>query len=260
VTYLQLSPPENSEFPDEWYDFNQAAHFWFAWRLRVLATLLADNNIPIDAELSALEIGCGVGFLRTQIESLTRWTVDGADLNEPALKKATPARGNTMLYDVTSRRETFQSHYDVLVLFDVLEHIKEPVDFFAAALWHLKPGGWLLINVPALSALYSAYDKLVGHYRRYNEDSMLELMRSQGSSLILLDMRYWGFTLAPVAWLRKFALRSTRSPREAVERGFNPPAAWINSAFKGMMLLETALFSHPPLGSSLMVAARRGSV
>lgn len=257
MSYEKISRPFTTDFPDEWYALNQAEHFWFAWRLRVLQRLLADRVASTQVPLRALEVGCGIGFLRSQIEAITPWTIDGVDLNEPALQKALPSRGRTLLYNIEDRSEMLKEHYDAVILFDVLEHIDDPAKFLAAALWHLKAGGRVIINVPALQPLYSPYDQLVGHFRRYDRGTLRQLLESPGVRLELVDMRYWGFSLVPVAWLRKLALRNSRTPDEAVAIGFNLPARWINQLFRAVMYVETGILQHPFMGSSLMALARK---
>jgi len=255
VSYEKISPPFATDFPDEWYALNLADHFWFVWRLRILQRLLSDSAIPTSAKLRALEVGCGIGFLRAQIEAITHWTIDGADLNEAALQKAIPSRGRTMLYNLEHRHEGLKEQYDIIILFDVLEHIEYPERFLTAALWHLKPGGRLIINVPALQPLYSRYDQFVGHYRRYDVRLMRQLLEPHAPDLELVDIRYWGLSLVPVVWLRKIILRKSRTPQQVVAIGFNPSAQWINLSFRAIMRMETYFLQHPPLGSSLMALA-----
>jgi 2-polyprenyl-3-methyl-5-hydroxy-6-metoxy-1,4-benzoquinol methylase len=84
----------------------------------------------------------------------------------------------------------------LVVLFDVLEHIADTQSFLTALLAHLKPQGWVLINVPALQSLYSHYDEIVGHFRRYNRQTLVAEFRQK--PLELADIRYWGMSLVPV--------------------------------------------------------------
>src|SRR6185295_9082658 len=144
--------------------------------------------------------------------------------NEPALAKVGPSRGRTLLYNIEDRLEGLKEKYDVVFLFDVLEHIQDPGRFLKAALWHLKPGGSIVINVPALQSLYSRYDQLIGHFLRYDAVSLRRLLESDASGLEVVDMRYWGLSLVPVAWLRKIVLWKTQTPQHAVAAGFETPA------------------------------------
>ena len=69
-----------------------------------------------------------------------------------------------------------------------------------------------------------------------------------------VDIRYWGFSLVPVAGLRKILLRKSQTPQEAVETGFQPPAPWINRLFQEVMRAAAAL-AYPRSTTSLMALA-----
>lgn len=255
----ELSKAVAAGFPDEWYGMGTEHHFWFLWRLAALKTLLAENAIPVQAPLRVLEVGCGTGSLRAQVEGMTRWTVDGADLNEPALRDCRPGRGRTLLYNVEDRHPALLHSYDGLLLFDVVEHIAEPNSFLRASLEHLKPGGWLIINVPASMALHSRYDQVVGHYRRYSLSSMaaaLQALTADNVTVHCLDLRYWGLSLYPIALARKHLLRWVKDDAEVVRIGFRPPAKIVNELLCQWMRLETALCSKPVVGTSVLALAR----
>jgi len=256
MNYIKISLPVPLDFPDEWYDYGNSAHFWMTWRLKVFQKLLDDLGVPTQKPLRVLEAGCGRGILRSEIERITQWTVDGADINETALRRAVPGRGRTLLYNLYDRNPDFHDTFDGIVLFDVVEHVQEPEQFLEAASWHLKPGGWLAINVPALMALYSRYDEIEGHFRRYDTRSARDLLRRVSPTLDPIEMRYWGFLLLPIACLRKFVCAAV-SRDKIVKVGFNPPSQWMNRALLQLMRLEELCCRRPPLGTSLMVFARK---
>jgi SAM-dependent methyltransferase len=144
--------------------------------------------------------------------------------------------------------------YDVVLLFDVLEHVEGPVSFVAALGRHLRPGGHLLVNVPAVRALFSGYDVAAGHLRRYETPSLRADLERGG--LEVRDVRYWGLSLVPLLFLRKALLRGRAGP-EVIREGFEPPGALAHSVLLGLMHVETALLTRPLLGTSLLAAARR---
>lgn len=83
--------------------------------------------------------------------------------------------------------------YDGLVAFEVLEHIER--DEVALGHWTewVEPGGFVLLSVPAKQQRFGPYDKAVGHYRRYDRDDLLALMKSVG--LVDIDIRSYGMPL-----------------------------------------------------------------
>ncbi len=89
--------------------------------------------------------------------------VDGCDLNEQALRLARAGRGRLLLYDVFEQRSELRGAYDMVLLMDVIEHLEDDLAFLQASLTHLKPGGIVVINVPAHMSLHSKYDRMAGH-------------------------------------------------------------------------------------------------
>ena len=252
-----LSDAGSSPFLDAWFDLIGPDHFWFQWRLRATWRLLAGTGIERGAPLRVLEAGCGTGVLRAQLEAETAWRVDGADLDRAALEQVPAGRGRVLFYDLHDRREELREAYDLVVLYDVLEHIAETGPFLASLLHHLRPGGHLLVNVPALQPLFGRYDEAAGHERRYDRKSLAAELH--GTGLEIRDMRYWAFTMVPVVALRKLLARFQRQPDAVIERGFQPPAGWVHALLKGVMRAEDAVLRRPPLGTSLLLLARKGA-
>lgn len=249
----RLSAPPTSEFPQEWYGLATPDSFWMQWRLRAFLSQLDGLGLRLDQPLRALDVGCGNGTLRAQLEATTAWTVDGADIDLTSLEMNPPLRGECLLYDLADRRPEMRERYDALLVFDVIEHIADVPTFLEFCLFHLKPGGNVFINVPALEAVRSAYDDVAGHLRRYDRRTLRSTIESAG--LELRDLRYWGFSLLPVAAMRKLVLAAT--PREKViQRGFQAPGSLVEAGLKALMRVETSL-PPPPLGTSLLAAARK---
>jgi SAM-dependent methyltransferase len=250
-----ISQRESQPFSAEWFDLARAGHFWFAWRLRAALALAADHGLAPDAELSALDVGCGAGVLRMQLEAATAWRIDATDLDLDGLARVPEGRGRIFLYDVLEKRERFREAYDLVLLFDVLEHVEPTAPFLEAVAFHLKPGGHLLLNVPALPSLYGRYDVAAGHHRRYDRASLLGELRAL--PLDPLEARYWGLSLVPVAAARKLLLGITGPGERTIERGFEPPGALVHAGLGALMALETRLLRRPPIGASLLLLARK---
>jgi SAM-dependent methyltransferase len=255
VRLLSARREDTFQAAAEWYDCARAEHFWFAWRLAALRALWRRCGLEEGAPLAVFDVGCGAGVLADQVEGCTAWRVDGADLNLPALQRCRPRRGETFYYDITERRAPCREAYDVLLLADILEHIEEPEAFLRAALWHLRPGGWVLLNVPAGPALYSGYDRAAGHRRRYTATGLRAATAPLG--LEEVRCRAWGLSLLPVAALRTlwFAVRPPRA--EVMRRGLEPPGRLCHRLLHALRRLETALLPLGPCGTSLVLAGRK---
>ncbi|MFN8095535.1 MAG: methyltransferase domain-containing protein [Vicinamibacteria bacterium] len=249
-----LSPVRGTGFPTEWYEMAGSDHFWMRSRTAIaLATLDALGPRRSDP-LVGLDIGCGAGQLRDELEAATRWRIDITDLNVAALEAARPGRGRVLYYDATDRAPEMVRAYDAVFLFDVIEHVEAARELLAAALAHLRPGGRLLVNVPALPALFSAYDAAQGHQRRYTRRSLAAELA--GLPCRVDSVAYWGMSLVPLLAARKLLLGSRPSP-DTMRAGFRPPGRLVNDALTALLRAETALVRRPPVGTSVMAAATK---
>jgi SAM-dependent methyltransferase len=250
-----ITDKRDIQFPDEWYDANSEDHFWFEWRARVARGLIGSIGLPTTTPLKVLDVGCCTGITCRQLARHTSWIFDGADLNIHALTRCDVGRGRVLYYDLLEERRDFKGAYDVAILFDVLEHIEDTQPFLKAVLYHLKPGGVLLVNVPALMALYGVYDEVAGHYRRYTKATLAREFAALDATV--LRQTYWGFTMVPLLWARQKLLRGRTRHDEVIRTGFVPPHPWVHGALRATMAAELALIKHPPLGSSVMFAIRK---
>lgn len=252
-----ISKVKQFSFVEGWYELTAESHFWFQWRLAALLEQLKRLRIPLTKPFKVLEIGGGTGLFRSQMERSTEWHVDVTDLDIEALTRCKPGRGRIMYYDISEERDAFLEAYDVVVLFDVLEHISNTQPFLSSVIRHIKLGGFLLINVPALQILYGKYDATVGHVRRYNKKTIsAEFSRF---NIEIQDLCYWGMAMVPVLALRKLvlAMQWNRQVRQTVSCGLEPPHPLVHSVLRAIMRMETALLSKPPIGSSVLMVGRK---
>ena len=248
----------NPEHPlDAWYDLARNDHFWMAWRNQALLALFAASQAPANRPLKVMDIGCGNGTVIECLENNTQWIIDGVEVDAEALQRARTGRGRLLLYDITLRHEPMAQAYDVVYLLDVLEHIPDPAAFLDSALFHLKPGGYLAVNVPALQNLHGIYDRASGHLRRYGKATLRAAFN--GLDAEVLDIRYWGMSLIPLVILRELLLSRKSNDSDILHRGFSPPSRAANTLLTLIMRMETALIKRPPIGASLMLLARKRS-
>lgn len=255
-TGKQILP--SSSFPEVWYDYVDLEHFWIKWRFRVVVEALKLAGLEFNSKQEVLDVGAGNGIVRAQLEALTKWKVDCTELNANTVRNIRPGRGETFRYDILDRQPALAAKYDVVMAFDVLEHIKDTHPFVEALFYHLKPGGLLLLNVPALPILFSDYDRVQSHFRRYTKSSLRRELSFLNSAQVL-HISYWGFSLVPIAALRKLwmSFQSQRDPNEIMRRGFEPPKKWLNRLLASLSTVETTLLNSPPAGTSLLLTARK---
>jgi len=138
-----------------------------------------------------LEVGAGFGanipyLLNSSVRSLTLIEPDGdlySRLNEECRKN----HPQSLLYPTQGTTESMKNtkEFESIVYIDVLEHIEYDRKELELASSILKPGGYLVVLVPAYQFLYSNFDRSIGHYRRYSRASLAQLIPS-GCELVHL--------------------------------------------------------------------------
>ena len=250
TTIEYLSPPDVVSMADQWFEIASIDHFWIQRRFRVLQSL-ADESIQKAGEMA--EIGCGNGLLQKQIEIGYQRSVTGLDLNEYALKRNVSTRSRVCCYDILDRNPNLAGAFDLIFLFDVLEHIENEDAFLNAALFHLAAGGKVIINVPAGPWAFSAYDRAAGHVRRYLVGSLRNT--AQRNALDVTAWTYWGLPLVPTLAIRKIWLSFNRDQNSTIRTGFDSRSPFVNRALAMLSRLES--IPQKMLGTSLMAVLKR---
>lgn len=227
------SAPLTGIMAEQYFDLATPSHFWCRRRFEVLRKLAGDR---LRSATEVGEIGCGNGVLQRQIEDAYDLAPAGFDLHEAALRHNMCRRGKVYCYDIHDRAEEFRKAFDVLLMFDVLEHIADEDRFLESARFHLADGGCIIINVPALQWLYSPYDRIQGHQRRYSLDALYEVAYRNGFRVS--GSTYWGGPLVPIVALRKAMLTIGKAQLDNYSTGFDPRGDLINTCLYGLSRCE----------------------
>jgi SAM-dependent methyltransferase len=240
-----LSRPAEVSMGDRWFEIASIDHFWVRRRFAVLQRLAGGE---LRGAQHMAEIGCGHGLLQRQIEDAYGHEVTGFDLNEYALKQNLSRRSRVCCYDIFQMDSQLKEQFDVIFLFDILEHVTEEDRFLRALAFYLAPGGKLVINVPAGQWAYSSYDVAVGHVRRY---SIRMLRASAGRSQFKVGTwTYWGLPLVPTLMLRKLWLLGRRDQDKIITAGLDSRTPGMNKALGSLARCE--VIPQKLLGTSLM--------
>src|SRR5215472_2261517 len=217
---IYLTRPTPVSMGDWWFDVATTDHFWIRRRFEVTRRL-ADAEIRNSNHVA--EIGCGNGLLQKDVEDRYGKLVAGFELNQLALEKNISGNSPLYCYDIHQRNPEFRSHFDLIFLFDVLEHIDDESGFLQSVKFHIARSGHLLINVPAHQRLYSDYDRAAGHVRRYSARQLRNVVERNGFRVRAFT--YWGLPLVPLLLLRK-AMSLERNNGRA---GFDPGGRTMNA-------------------------------
>jgi trans-aconitate methyltransferase len=229
---------------DWWYDIATSGHFWIRRRFEVM-TRLADSAVRNARH--AAEIGCGNGLLQKDVEDHYGVSVAGFELNESGLKKNVSRLSPLYCYDIHQREPKFRAHFDLLFLFDVLEHIEDESGFLQSVRFHLSDSGTLVMNVPAHQFLHSDYDRAQGHVRRYSANQLHKVLAA--NAFKVKASTYWGLPLVPLLLARK----AITLPASDGRAGFDSKGRLTNDLLGLLARMEPIPQSF--LGTSVMVVA-----
>jgi SAM-dependent methyltransferase len=209
-----------------------------------------------------MDVGCSSGFvLKLLRKRLPEAEVVGADYVRAPLEKLSKVIPEVPLlqFDLVKCPLPDRS-FDGIVCLNVLEHIEN--DFAAAQQLHrvLKPGGVVVIEVPAGPHLYDVYDKQLLHFRRYRMHDLVALLRKAGFEII--ERSHLGFFLYPGFWVVKkrnqeFLRQGSAVQREIVRREIRRSRA--SRLMKGIMRFEARVrnWVYLPWGIRCLVTCRR---
>ena len=135
-----------------------------------------------------LEIGGGSGDFSVALikRGLTGVVIDYSQYANEVMRTTIPPEYVDRL--TIKQRDLFnlsnQEQYDLIVIFEVLEHIPEDKKTIEKLFHLLKPGGYLLLSVPAKKKLWDHSDEVVGHIRRYEKKELITLLHKAGFQII----------------------------------------------------------------------------
>jgi SAM-dependent methyltransferase len=245
-----LSRPAPVSMADKWFEIASLNHFWIQRRFNVLKRLAGAH---ITAARDIAEIGCGSGLLQRQIEDAYGKEVCGFDLNETALRQNVSRRSKVCCYDILERTHSLHARFDLVLAFDVLEHILDEGEFLSAVLFHLAPSGRLVVNVPAGEWAFSSYDRAAGHVRRYAISSLKKVLLVH--RLTVVHWTYWGLPLVPSLVARKLWLLTKRNENDIIRSGFDSRSSLINWLMAELSKLEW--LPQTLIGTSLMAVCQK---
>ena len=228
-----------------------------------------------------LEMGCGAGALLYEISKLGFYG-EGVEVSshacELAKKILVNVHGISIIEDLP--KESYEM-YDYLLTFEVIEHIED--DIAAMKQWkdYLKPGGLVILSVPAHKKKWNVTDLLAGHYRRYDKKDIISLVDRTGFELIQTITCGW-----PVSWFierlrlisRKVKIKRSgihpselcegdfeRTIQSGMDRNLETKLFSIYGSWIGQMLFFLAIsiqriFYSTELGISFIVIAKKPKV
>ena len=251
-----------ADYPDEGFGLTDKAgesSFWVRSRNRLFKRIVENHLIP-SGKTKFLEIGCGTGGFIEKIIDNESLEITGSEVYLRGLLYAKKNLPNVdfIQFDVT--KGVVGDEFDIIVAFDVIEHIEDDVAAISNINKMLHKGGSFIVTVPQHMFLWSKLDEIVKHKRRYSRRELVAKLQSNG-----FDISYctsFLFALFPLMLIsRIFDKGRDQSDfdEEALEKRvtFSNMLNWI---FDRLMRIDEALIRlgiSLPFGGTLVVVARK---
>ena len=239
-------------------------HWWFASRTRALLALM-DARLP--DRVKVLDIGCGAGNM---FHHLSRYgSVQGVEIDPRPVAMAR-RRGYSVEQGDASRGVAYpDASFDLVTVLDVIEHIRDDRAVLVEAARLLKPGGHLVVTVPAFMALWSANDDINAHLRRYTAAELR--LKLQDAGFNILRLTYNNFFVFPLAAALILLRRRTQQAPQLASHHLSqdeyqvemePTSPVVNALLTGAGWLEAQLlpWMDLPVGTSLIALAQKQRV
>lgn len=223
--------------------------WWFVGRRKIISNILSE--FYSNGKFRVLEVGCGTGG---NIAMLERYgDVIAVEKNINAIKYARE-KARALIYQgsLPDKMPLNIGKFDLICLFDVLEHVEDDVGSVKYLYRQINPGGRLVVTVPSYQFLFGPHDISLHHKRRYSTSSLMKVMSEAGFSEKKIT-HFNSVLFPPILIIRLFEKIRKKSPLALVkEREFKN--TWLNSLFLSILYFESILLKKIkfPFGLSII--------
>lgn len=228
-------------------------HFWFESRNKLLMWAF-QKYFP--TMRSGLEIGCGTGFvLQSLAERFKRVRFSGSEVFREGLSFAGQRVPSAELFQMDARKVPFESEFDVIGAFDVVEHIEQDSEVLREMYSAIKPGGGIILTVPQHRWLWSDTDVYAHHKRRYTRRELKAKVENAGFRVE--HMTSFITVLLPVLMISRRRFKRSQSFHSEMETQI-PPV--VNRVLMAALTMERWLLTRGlslPAGGSLLLVAKK---
>lgn len=231
----------------------QKKHWWFVTKKDIVLDTIGRYFTKDGSEKRVLDIGCGSGLMLNALENIGQ--AYGMDMSDDAINFSKEIFNGEVekgaLPDQVPYEENF---FDLITALDVIEHIDNDVDSLKSMRSLLVPGGTIVITVPAYMFLWSSFDEMNEHKRRYTLTELREKLVLAGFTVEKIS--YYNTLLFPIV----FAVRMLNNilKRDGAS-DVDMPASPLNFVLKKIFGIEKYLlrFLNLPFGVSVLAVVRK---
>ena len=231
------------------------ANFWFQARNELILWAMQHYFGKPDRYA---EIGCGTGYVLRGVEHVfPDAEIVGTELFVEGLKFAAQRCNRSKLVQLDARDIPYSNQFDVVGIYDVLEHIKDDEIVLKQIQKSLVSGGCVLITVPQHQWLWSSVDEAACHVRRYSAKELANRLETAGFEVV----RSTSFVslLLPMMVAARFVSRNKPAADASAELSINKHLNWL---FRKIMAVEYSLIKlgvNFKFGGSRLLIARKKS-
>ena len=236
----------------DWMRDHQFSSWWYNGRRAVIKTWLDQNLSAANREI--LDIGSGYGNLITVLKKYG--VVDALEPHTGAHAEL-KNQGARLVHAISDFPTNYPTQkYPLVTLFDVLEHFENDAPVLNTIYSKLlTDGGKLVITVPAYQWLWTHFDEVTGHFRRYT--AMKLKQRLQQAGFVNVKISYFMTLLLPFGILDRLLMKITKKDDTAIK----PIHPVLNFIFQNIFMLESKILSLGwikfPIGMSLIAVATK---
>ncbi len=227
-------------------------YWWFVSRRELVDALIACLALPPAPII--VDVGCGTGATADLLQKYGM--VVGVDISPLALAWCRQRGLNNLLLSAAETLPIASESVNVIVATDILEHLDDDVAVLREFYRVLKPGGYVVVTVPAYSILWSEHDLALMHRRRYVARVLGRRSRLAGFHVVRLT--YALFFLFPLALVMRL-LKRKPPPGKEPEAQLPPIPSWLNQMLIRFQRFETRLLKRCtfPWGVSVVAVLQK---
>jgi SAM-dependent methyltransferase len=231
---------------------HSASHWWYRARWALVRQLLRPR---LPAGEAALDLGCGAGEVVRLLGDLGAEPALGTDFEPAIVGVAARAASGRVMVSSAETVPVADGSLGCLVTMDVIEHLDSDIAALRECRRALRPGGLLLVTVPAYDSLWSDHDEWAAHRRRYNRRTLLRTVQLAGFEVEWISY-YNSFLVPPAFLIRRTPLRRLIEVGSEEDESASP---LTDRVFTLLSRIERGLLARTtlPFGLSIGAIGRR---
>lgn len=230
----------------------QKSHWWFVTKKKIVLDMI-ERYLINEKKDKVLDIGCGSGLMLNALENIG--DAYGMDMSPEAISFSKEVFNGTVKQGSLPDHVPYEDHtFSLITALDVIEHIDDDVESLKAIYSLLMPGGKMVLTVPAYMFLWSPFDDMNQHKRRYTRSELNRKLQEAGFTVEKIT--YYNTLLFPIVYVvRKLNNMLNRDGSSDIDM----PNRLVNSILALIFGFEKYLlrFTNLPFGVSVLAVVKK---